>query len=122
MARAEIARRTAVYRRHRAALSLRDRTVIVVDDGIATGATARAACLAVRSRGADHVVLAVPVAPHGWIEDLGHVADEYIAVTTSASMMSVGEFYSEFPQVDDAEVLAALDSSSARSVGGRPSR
>lgn len=121
-ARAELARRAGLYRSRHSALPLDGRTVIVVDDGIATGATARAACLSARSRGADHVVLAVPVAPSGWVEELGHVADEYIALVTSRTMTSVGEWYENFAQVDDDEVIAVLEAAAVRSAEMPPSR
>lgn len=115
----EIRDRAARYRKGRPTAELAGRTVIVVDDGIATGATARAACLSVRARGADHVVLAVPVAPDGWTQALGRSADEYVAVVTSGTMTSVGEFYVDFDQVDDDEVtrlLAEFDPVPSRST------
>jgi putative phosphoribosyl transferase len=83
-------------------------TVVVVDDGLATGATARAACVSAHRRGAARVVLAVPVAPRGWEHQLAGVTDELVCVDAPAHFGSVGEFYRNFSQTTDAEVVAAL--------------
>ncbi|BAJ31948.1 MULTISPECIES: phosphoribosyltransferase family protein [Kitasatospora] len=107
--RAELARRAAVYRGGREPVPLAGRTVLVVDDGVATGASARAACRIVRARGAARVVLAVPVAPPGWAALLADAADAYVAVRTPAGFRAVGESYRDFRQVPDAGVLAALE-------------
>ncbi|GLW53476.1 phosphoribosyltransferase family protein [Kitasatospora phosalacinea] len=109
--RAELARRAAAYRRGRVPVPLAGRTVLVVDDGVATGSSALAACRIVRARGAARVVLAVPVAPHDWAERLGGAADAYVAVHAPKGFRSVGEFYRDFRQTTDAEVLAALEPS-----------
>lgn len=113
--RAELARRTSTYRISHDPIPLADRIALVVDDGVATGATAMAACRVARAHGADQVVLAVPVAPRGWQRAMGDVADEYVAVTTPRNMWGVGRFYDDFTQVTDAEVVAALDAQ----AGGR---
>ncbi|GLW67911.1 hypothetical protein Kpho02_02100 [Kitasatospora phosalacinea] len=107
--RAELARRAAAYRRGRPAVPLAGRTVLVVDDGVATGASALAACRIVRARGAARVVLAVPVAPHDWAQRLGGAADAYVAAHAPEGFRAVGEFYRDFRQTTDAEVLAALE-------------
>ena len=86
------------------AVPLLGRTAIVVDDGIATGATAKAACLSVRRRGASHVVLAVPVAPTDWRTNIGEAADECICVSEEPHFHGVGQFYADFGQVSDDEV------------------
>ncbi|WP_328954147.1 phosphoribosyltransferase family protein [Kitasatospora purpeofusca] len=106
--RAELERRARRYRGDRPPVDLRGRTVVVVDDGVATGSTARAACLIVRARGARRVVLAVPVAPEDWTERLGDVADELVAVGTPSPFFAIGEFYADFSQTGDAEVLRHL--------------
>src|SRR5690242_15497510 len=84
------------------------RTAVVVDDGIATGSTARAACRIARERGARRVVLAVPVAPAGWVERLAGAADDYVTVETPRGFAAIGQFYDDFTQTSDAEVTACL--------------
>jgi putative phosphoribosyl transferase len=108
--RSEIDRRVAMYRRGVKRKSLKGRTVIVVDDGIATGATARAACMIVRRQGAKRVVLATPVAPAGWIDDFSDVADEMVSVITPTDMGSVGQYYEDFSAVSDKAVISLLAS------------
>ena len=95
-------------------VSLWGRTAIVVDDGIATGATAKAACLSVRRRGAERVVLAVPVAPTGWAENIGDAADECVSVVEEPHFFGVSQFYERFGQVTDDEVDRLLLDSRAR--------
>src|SRR5665213_606819 len=80
--RTELERRARRFRRDRPRISLRGRTVIIVDDGIATGSTARAACQVARAQGARHIVLAVPVAPPGWTKRIHRDADEFVALET----------------------------------------
>jgi dienelactone hydrolase len=82
--------------------------VVIVDDGIATGATARAACQVARAEGAARVVLAVPVAPPDWVERLGDVADELVAVDTPPLFQAVGQFYRDFSPTTDGEVVTVL--------------
>ncbi len=106
--RAELERRTVRFRADRAALDLAGKTAIVVDDGIATGSTARAACLIVREMGARRIVLAVPVAPRDWIARIGDAADEFVCLETPAHFFAVGQWYADFTQTTDEEVSAAL--------------
>ncbi|HEU0224597.1 MAG TPA: phosphoribosyltransferase family protein [Steroidobacteraceae bacterium] len=107
--RRELARRESIYRRRRPALDLQDRSVILVDDGIATGATMEAAVMAARAMGAREVVVAVPVAPAEAIRRMGGLADRVVCPQQPAGFMAVGQFYDEFPQLSDAEVLDQLD-------------
>lgn len=105
--RAELERRVERYRRGRSPVELSGRTVVVIDDGLATGATARAACRSARARGAVRVVLAVPCAPRD-VDALVPEADEIVCLERSSAFVAVGQFYARFDQVDDAEVLAVL--------------
>ena len=107
--RDELERRVERFRSGREHVSLKGRVVIIVDDGIATGSTARAACQVARAHGASHIVLAVPVAPRGWEQDLAGVADEYVCVAAPAAFSSVGQFYSNFAQVTDDDVVDYLN-------------
>ena len=107
--RAELERRASRYRRGRLRQPLDGCCVVVVDDGIATGSTARAACQVARAQGAARVVLAVPVAPPGWQVRLGDVADELICVATPRSFFAIGQFYADFAQTTDEEVTDCLE-------------
>ena len=107
--RGELERRVTRFRSGRELVSLMGRVVVIVDDGIATGSTARAACQVARAQGATHIVLAVPVAPRGWEQDLAGVADEYVSVATPGAFSSVGQFYSNFTQVTDDDVVVCLN-------------
>ncbi len=106
--RAELERRVRRFRGDRPRLPLAGRVAVVVDDGIATGATARAACQVVREHGAARVVLAVPVAPREWIERMAGAADEFVSVDTPEPFFAVGQFYDNFSQTTDDEVVACL--------------
>jgi len=97
-------------------LSLEDRTALVVDDGLATGLTALAAVEYVRRAGADHVVLAVPVASVGSVHSLEHYADEVVVVEVPTGFSAVGQAYKRFGQVEDAEVSALLTEAAQRTL------
>jgi putative phosphoribosyl transferase len=112
--RTELERRTAQFREGRPALPLSGREVVIVDDGIATGSTARAACAVARARGARRVVLATPVAPHGIEQRLGDVADEVVCVHESKDFYSVGGFYAHFGQTPEADVSELLQRAAQR--------
>ncbi len=106
--RAELARRTRRFRAGRAHIPLAGRTAVVVDDGIATGSTARAACQVVHALGAARVVLAVPVAPRNWTRRFEATADELICLDTPQPFVAIGRWYRDFPQTTDEEVIACL--------------
>ena len=106
--RAELDDRVRRWRTRRARLSLADHVVVIVDDGVATGATVRAACEVARDDGAARVVLAVPVAPPDWVDRLGTAADEYVCVDSPAGFRAVGQVYDDFSQTTDAEVVDLL--------------
>jgi len=108
--RAELERRVRRFRRGRPPLPLAGRTVIVTDDGIATGATAHAALRVARALGARRVVLAVPVAPPDSLERLRLDADDIVTVLRPAAMWAVGAYYRDFRPVEDGEVVRILDS------------
>jgi len=116
--RAELARRAERFRRGRSRIPLAGRTVVVVDDGIATGSTARAACQVARVEGAARVVLAVPVAPPDWTAELAGTADELVCVETPAPFFGIGMWYQDFTQTTDEEVVACLDRAAASPVAG----
>jgi predicted phosphoribosyltransferase len=97
------------YRRGRPPLDLDGERVVVVDDGVATGATTTACLRQVRSAGADRVVLGVPVAPPEAVDRLRSEADEVVAVETPAGFRAVGQFYREFGQVSDEEATTYLE-------------
>ncbi|MFJ5775553.1 phosphoribosyltransferase family protein [Streptomyces sp. NPDC093094] len=106
--RAELERRVGVYRAGRPPAGLRGRTAVVVDDGLATGATALAACRVVRGQGAARIVLAVPVAPGRTLTRLRDVADEVVCLETPGAFGSVGAWYRDFGQTSDSEVTSLL--------------
>jgi putative phosphoribosyl transferase len=105
---AEVARRTAAYRQGLPPLELAGRTVVLVDDGVATGWTCAAAASCTRRAGAARVVVAVPVGPPGLAERLSPVVDEVAVLVTPDPYLNVGQVYERFPQVDDEEVLRCL--------------
>jgi putative phosphoribosyl transferase len=107
--REAVRHRAARLRQGRVPASLAGRTVVIVDDGIATGATAQAACQIAGARSAAKVILAVPVAPPDGVERLSRVADEVVCVNTPTWFGAVGEAYREFPQVSDREVIDLLE-------------
>lgn len=106
--RAELDARVRRFRRGRPPLSLTGRTVVVVDDGVATGATARVACRVARARGAAHVILAVPVGAPDALATIPE-ADEVLAVSAPSAFMAVGMHYLDFRQTQDDEVTGILD-------------
>jgi putative phosphoribosyl transferase len=115
----ELERRLRRFRGDRPPLDLQGRTVIVVDDGIATGATARAGLEVARRRGAATVVLAVPVAPPVAVRELEKVADEVVCLHQPEAFWAVGQFYADFSQTPDEEV-ARLLAADARQHEPRP--
>lgn len=106
--RAELQRREKVYRKDRPPLAVDGRTVILVDDGIATGSTMQAAVLALRAMSAFSIVIAVPVAPPDVLEHLSQLVDQVICLQQPVNFVAVGAWYQDFPQISDAEVLALL--------------
>lgn len=106
----EIERRRRVYQAGRASVPLEGRTLIVVDDGIATGATVRAALAAMKRKSPKRLILAVPVAAPEALEDLRLLVDEIVCLEVPARFYAIGMHYRDFHQLDDAEVLDLLRS------------
>jgi putative phosphoribosyl transferase len=106
---AEIARRRAAYLGGRAPLPVEGKTVVVVDDGIATGTTVRAALKSLRHRHAARLVLAVPVAPPRVVAELGSEVDELVCLSQPEYFYAVGAHYADFRQVSDDEVIELLE-------------
>ena len=106
--REQLERRLATLRAGRPPVPLDGKTVIVVDDGIATGATTRAACQVARTRGARRVVLAVPVAPPDTVASLRGDADQVVCPHLPPDFIAIGEFYADFGQLTDDDVTGAL--------------
>jgi putative phosphoribosyl transferase len=104
----ELERRVRIYRGARGPLPVKDRTVIVVDDGIATGATMRAGLQALRARGATLVIAAAPVGAADSVDALREDADEVVVLETPAWFQAVGQWYEDFGQTSDEEVRACL--------------
>ncbi len=107
--RREVEDRVLKFRRGEPPLDVRGRTVIVVDDGIATGGTARAAVQAMRARGASRIVLAVPVAASQSLDELATVADEIVCPHPEEDFYAVGLWYEDFTTTTDDDVVAILD-------------
>jgi predicted phosphoribosyltransferase len=104
----ELERREAEYRDGRPAPELRGRTVVLVDDGLATGASMRAAVLALRERGVGRLVVAVPVAAPGTCMEFHGEVDDIICAITPRDFRGVGQFYEDFSQTADDEVRELL--------------
>jgi putative phosphoribosyl transferase len=112
----EIERRRSTYLRGRAPVAVRGRTAIVVDDGIATGATMRAALRAVRLREPSRLVLAVPVAPASTIDELRTEVDDIVCLLAPGDLGAIGFFYRDFRQLDDKDVIELLRDAANRPV------
>lgn len=115
--RAELKRREALYRNDRLPLQIRGRTIILVDDGAATGASMRAAVRATQKREAKRIVVALPVASADALFMLRTEADEVACILTPAVFQSVGEWYQRFEQTSDTEVSTLLARARAREHG-----
>jgi putative phosphoribosyl transferase len=116
---AEIERRRQVYLQNRRRVPLAGKTLILVDDGIATGATVRAALKALRRRNPKALILAVPVAPPDTVADLDPEVDDLICLATPEPFFAIGNHYRNFAQLSDAEVVELL--ASARGLEDVPS-
>ena len=106
---AEIRRRMRIYRGDRPYPSLEGKIVVIVDDGVATGSTVRAAILSAKARKAAQVILAVPVGPRETISDLSGIADRVICLSMPEPFYAIGGFYDDFGQVEDETVIRILE-------------
>ena len=107
----EIDRRLKLYRQDTSYPNLKGLDVIVVDDGIATGSTMKAALASVKNRGAASITVAVPVGPPSTIEELNKMADRVVCLFTPEFFQAIGEFYGDFSQTSDEEVIKLLGES-----------
>ncbi|PKN03244.1 phosphoribosyltransferase [Candidatus Dependentiae bacterium HGW-Dependentiae-1] len=107
----EAQRRLALYRPEREQLDLKDKIVIVTDDGVATGATMRAALVTIRGHNPKKIVLAIPVCPPAELEALRVLVDEVVCLYSPETFWGVGAFYDQFDQVTDAQVVSLMRAS-----------
>jgi predicted phosphoribosyltransferase len=106
--REEIERRLKVYRQGMAPRELKGKDIIVVDDGIATGSTMKAALLSVKNQGAKSIAVAIPVGPPSTIDELKKLADHVVCLYTPEFFQAIGQFYDDFSQTNDEEVIELL--------------
>ena len=105
---AELTRRRDLYRGGGEPIDVRGRTVVLVDDGLATGGTAKAAIDTLRHLGAGSIIVAVPVGAPSTIRDLEELVEEVVCISAPATLMAIGQHYADFTQTIDEEVLALL--------------
>ncbi|OGB85011.1 hypothetical protein A2994_02525 [candidate division Kazan bacterium RIFCSPLOWO2_01_FULL_48_13] len=103
-----IRQKLIAYRKGRKPLQVKEKTVIVIDDGVATGATLEAAIAWLKKKKAKKIVAAVPLAPPETVAKLKPEVDELVVLTTPENLNAVGQFYKEFPQVEDSQVIALV--------------
>lgn len=120
--RVEMARQAELFRQGRPAADLDGRTAVIVDDGIATGSTALAACPIARRLGATRIVMAAPVAPHDAHRLFESAADEFVAASTPRRFAAIGLFYADFRPTPDREVIELLDEAREWTPGGPAQR
>ncbi len=113
----EIGRRLKLYRQDTSYPNLKGLDVIVVDDGIATGSTMKAALASVKNRGAASITVAVPVGPPSTIEELKNMSDRVVCLYKPEFFQAIGEFYGDFSQTSDEEVIRLLEESKKNQSG-----
>jgi len=113
----EVDRRERTYRNHRPPPAIQGQTVILVDDGLATGSTMRVAVAALRRKGPARIVVAVPVASSESVSDVKALADEVVCAHIPDPFYAVGLWYDDFSQTSDREVRALLETAAARRLG-----
>jgi putative phosphoribosyl transferase len=107
----EISRRVKLYRKGKKLPSLEGKTVILVDDGVATGATMKSAITTLKEENLKKLIVALPVAPPGVVKELEQMVDIFICIETPFDFMAVGSYYHDFTQVSDEEVINLLERS-----------
>ncbi len=107
-------RRLELFRRGKPPLNCKDRLVIIVDDGLATGATMKAAIHSIKNQKPKKLIVAVPVSPPDTASEISQMCDDFIALATPWQFQAVGQFYEHFPQTEDEEVLNLLKQSIKR--------
>lgn len=115
----ELSRRARLYRGDRRSIEMKDRDVVIVDDGVATGSTMHVAIEVARRSGAHRVVVAVPVAPDDVVDALARLADQVVCVLAPQRFQAVGEWYDDFDQTSDEEVASLLERASSRGFDRR---
>lgn len=114
----ELERREQLYRNNRPALQVEGRTVILIDDGLATGTSMRVAVLALKRQQPPRLVIAVPVAPPDIYEDFRDLADEIVCAITPRHLYAIGMWYNDFSQTTDQEVCDLLEEAGRRKLFG----
>lgn len=104
----EAQKRLNAYRKGRSVRELKGKTIIIVDDGLATGSTMKAAIQSIKAEGAERIIVAVPVSPTDTATEIKSMVDEFICLCTPASFYAVGQFYENFSQTTDEEVIELL--------------
>ena len=104
----EAQKRLNAYRKGRSVRELKGKTIIIVDDGLATGSTMKAAIQSIKAEGAKRIIVAVPVSPTDTATEIKSMVDEFICLCTPASFYAVGQFYENFSQTTDEEVIELL--------------
>lgn len=104
----QIKQKTSIYRKRKKPINVRDKTVIIVDDGVATGATLEAAIKWTRKKHAGRIIAAIPVMPADTLGKIKPEVDELIVLEAPREFAAVGQFYKDFPQVEDSEVVQLL--------------
>jgi len=110
----EISRRAELYRKGKRLPSLEGKTIILVDDGVATGATMKAAIITLKEEKSKKLIVALPVAPVGMADEIEQMADTFICIETPFDFMAVGAYYHDFTQVSDEEVIDLLERSAKK--------
>lgn len=106
--KAEAQHRLELYREGKPPRNLKDKTVIIVDDGLATGSTMKAAIQSIKAEGASEIIVAVPVSPPDTLEDIRDTVDDVICLDTPLFFQAVGQFYQDFSPTEDDEVIELM--------------